>query len=70
MAPHDDQEDECEDECEICGEDHETIHCGETFCGRCYESVENCDCPETEEIDAAEWVAMGRPHPTNDREQD
>ncbi len=57
----DQDEEEQEDECEICGEDHETSQCGETFCGTCYESLDNCDCESPEEIDAAEWIALGRP---------
>lgn len=56
-------EDEDQDECEICGEAHEARDCEETFCGACFESVENCDCEDCQEIDAAEWIQLGRPAP-------
>ena len=62
-ADHEIDEDSEEWECDICGGDHETRDCGECICGACFEILDNCDCDECQEIDAAEWVKLGMPQP-------
>lgn len=47
---------EVDEECELCGDDHETIACDTGVCGRCGEILDNCDCESPEEIDATEWL--------------
>lgn len=51
----DDEDDE--HECDLCGDDHEVRDCDQTWCRNCDEMVDNCDCDETDEADAEDYVA-------------
>lgn len=44
------------EQCELCGHDHESRHCDQSFCSNCRENVENCDCDSPNEIDAEEFL--------------
>lgn len=56
MDEDEENDEEAENECEACGEDHETRECSMGFCGNCYEILDNCDCEEPYEIDAEQWL--------------
>lgn len=45
-----------ENECEICGNDHETRDCDQSICGKCGEVLDNCDCEEPQELTPEEWL--------------
>jgi hypothetical protein len=63
MDEDDDRGEEVETElaCDLCQEDHETRDCDLGVCGRCFELLDNCDCEEPIELNAAEWLAQGAP---------
>jgi hypothetical protein len=50
-----------ENNCEICGHGHETRHCDLHLCGRCDETIDNCDCEDAIlEMTAEEWLSARR----------
>lgn len=58
MTEEDETDEPEREECEFCGENHESRDCDMSFCRKCRESVDNCDCEHPDEIDAEEYLKM------------
>lgn len=49
------EEPEPENECDLCGDDHELHECDQGWCGKCRELLDNCDCEAPDERAPEEW---------------